>query len=77
MHNARRPSLVNRRGQLRPEEERELTREFQLMDQNGDDRLDWWEFVNHESKRYLARKDKVQFFVRFFCLFVLFLAFSK
>ena len=34
-------------------------REFKLIDQNGDDNLDWWEFVNHESKMYLAKRSKV------------------
>ena len=48
--------------------------EFKLMDQNGDGLLDWWEFVNHESKMYLARRTKV--FARsihvIVCLFVCF-----
>jgi hypothetical protein len=29
------------------------------MDMNKDGKLDWWEFVNQESKTYLAEKDKV------------------
>ncbi|XP_060606240.1 uncharacterized protein LOC132758577 [Ruditapes philippinarum] len=28
------------------------------MDMNNDNKLDWWEFVNHESKHYLAEKNK-------------------
>ena len=42
------------------DEDREFAaREFKLIDQNGDDNLDWWEFVNHESKMYLAKRSKV------------------
>jgi len=37
----------------------QLLREFSLMDQDGDGKLNWWEFVNNESKYYLAKKDKV------------------
>ena len=41
------------------EEKRSIATEFKLMDQNGDGTLDWWEFVNHESKFYLAKRTKV------------------
>lgn len=36
-----------------------IANEFKFMDQNGDGVLDWWEFVNHESKIYLATRSKV------------------
>ena len=41
------------------EDKKFFATEFKLMDQNGDGLLDWWEFVNHESKLYLARRTKV------------------
>ena len=62
-YNSRRPSLVDSRGVLMPSERTRLVREFSLMDQDGDGKLDWWEFVNNESKYYLAKKDKVNFYV--------------
>ena len=47
------------------EDDEFVTREFTLMDQNGDGCVDWWEFVNHESKMYLARRPKVLPFIIF------------
>jgi len=60
MHKSRRASLTNHRGQLLPKETTRLSKEFDIMDQDGNGKLDWWEFVNHESKLYLANKDPVR-----------------
>ncbi|XP_045157056.2 PHD finger protein 24-like [Mercenaria mercenaria] len=57
-HFSRRSSLTNKRGQLLPAERDRLSRNFKYMDMNKDGKLDWWEFVNHESKLYLADKNK-------------------
>ncbi|KAL4236813.1 hypothetical protein ACF0H5_005200 [Mactra antiquata] len=60
LHFSRRHSLTNRRGQLLPTEQERVIRLFNYQDMNKDGRLNWWEFVNHESKAYLAKKDKYE-----------------
>ena len=45
-------------------EEEQLAIEFRYMDQDGDGNLDWWEFLNHESKACLMKKNKVYNYIR-------------
>jgi len=62
-HSLKRRHNVDDVNDLCPTVRMQLLREFSLMDQDGDGKLDWWEFVNNESKYYLAKKDKVNFYV--------------
>ncbi|XP_067678946.1 PHD finger protein 24-like [Haliotis asinina] len=51
---------------LERREERQVTEfdtrlmkvDFQVADVDSDGRLDWWEFVNHEAKKLLAKRDR-------------------
>ncbi len=45
------------------EEDIELTyKQFKVIDKDHSGYIDWWEFLKHESRRYLARRDEVTTF---------------
>ena len=53
------------RGQSRPDSgldlETTVTRiEFMMADQDGDNCLDWWEFLNLAAQHVLGRRDEVR-----------------
>ena len=49
-------------------EERDMRLDFKMADQDNDDTLDWWEFLNHQAKIILATRPKVRVIARNFKL---------
>lgn len=46
-------------GTITDEDKHRFTFEFRLTDLDQDNSLDWWEFLNHECKRMLVKREKV------------------
>ncbi|KAJ8305892.1 hypothetical protein KUTeg_016437, partial [Tegillarca granosa] len=47
-------------GPMTDEDKQRFTFEFRMTDLDQDNSLDWWEFLNHECKRMLVKREKNQ-----------------